>query len=48
MAIKANGTRVEDRIFRLEMMMYFVVAKLGFDTVGQVAPIITSIWRSVW
>lgn len=40
-------TAIEKRIFRLELMMYFVVAKLGFDTVEQAIPFVTSVWRAI-
>ena len=38
-------TTIEARIFRLELMLYFVVGKLGFDTIKETAPLINSIWR---
>lgn len=41
-------TEIEKRIFRLELMMYFVVAKLGVDTIGDVTPLLTTLWRTIW
>ena len=41
-------TTIEKRIFRLEMMMYFVVAKLGVDGIKEFGPIITQFWSLIW
>lgn len=43
-----KGNNIERRLFRLELMMYFVFAKVGLDGVQELAPIITTVWRTIW
>ena len=46
--MKAEMEDLRKRVFRIEVMMYIVLAKLGVDVTEKAVPFLTTIWRALW
>jgi len=46
--MKHDFIAMEKRVYRIELMMYVVIAKIGYEGLQATIPVITTIWRALW